>query len=110
MERNWGDAQNGYAILFTTRNDEGGSPWSVIEDVVFEQNIVRDTEGGVNMLGINDGDPSGQANNITIRHNLFVCSGRFLVAGGEVGTVTIEHNTIRNGDLLMLLYKGWVWP
>ena len=111
MENNWADAQNGYAVLFTTRNDDGGSPWAVVEDVAFVNNIVRGTEHGVNLLGVNDGDPSGQATNIAIRHNLFICSGNFLIAGGEVGDVIIEHNTIRNsGTMLMTLYKGRIWP
>lgn len=111
MENNWADAQNGYAVLFTTRNDDGGSPWAVVEDVVFVNNIVRGTEHGVNLLGVNDGDPSGQATNIAMRHNLFICSGNFLIAGGEVGDLIIEHNTIRNsGPMLMTLYKGRIWP
>ena len=37
FEQNWTDAQNGYAILFTVRNDDGGAPWSVVEDVLFER-------------------------------------------------------------------------
>ena len=111
MENNWADAQNGYAILFTTRNDDGGSPWAVVENVVFVNNVVRGTEHGVNLLGVNDGDPSGQATNIAMRHNLFICSGNFLIAGGEVGDVIIEHNTVRNsGPMLMTLYKGRIWP
>ena len=111
MENNWADAQNGYAILFTTRNDDGGSPWAVVENVVFVNNVVRGTEHGVNLLGVNDGDPSGQATNIAMRHNLFICSGNFLIAGGEVGDVIIEHNTVRNsGRMLMTLYKGRNWP
>ena len=67
FERNWTDAQNGFAILFTVRNDEGGAPWSVVEDVLFEQNVVRDTENGINVLGydsyqrqgVRPGSPSG---------------------------------------------------
>ena len=111
MENNWADAQNGYAVLFTTRNDDGGSPWAVVQDVVFVNNVVRGTEHGVNLLGVNDGDPSAQATNIAIRHNLFICTGNFLMAGGEMGEVIIEHNTIRNsGTMLMILYKGRIWP
>jgi hypothetical protein len=60
FENNWTDAQNGYAILFTTLNDEGGTPWSVIEDMLLERNIVRNTEHGINVLGYDSYQPSGR--------------------------------------------------
>jgi hypothetical protein len=51
LENNWADAQNGFAVLFTPRNDEGGAPWSAVEDVTFENNRIRHVGGGVNLLG-----------------------------------------------------------
>ncbi|MBI2122939.1 MAG: hypothetical protein HYT96_02125, partial [Armatimonadetes bacterium] len=41
FENNWQDAQGGTAILFTVRNQDGGAPWSVVQDVTFTNNIVR---------------------------------------------------------------------
>src|SRR5438093_1884290 len=41
LEYNWPQAQNGFAILFTVRNQDGKSPWSAVEDVVFANNVVR---------------------------------------------------------------------
>src|SRR5262249_13573319 len=35
FENNWEDGQNGFAILFTVRNQTGGAPWSVVEDITF---------------------------------------------------------------------------
>ena len=35
MENNWVDGQAGMAVLFTVRNQDGGAPWSVVEDVTF---------------------------------------------------------------------------
>src|SRR5205823_193559 len=32
-EHNWAEDQNGYAILFTVRNQDGAAPWSVVQDV-----------------------------------------------------------------------------
>ena len=110
FERNWTDAQNGYAILFTVRNDDGGSPWAVVEDVLFERNIVRDVENGFNILGYDSEKPSGQATRITIRNNLVVTLGTFLQAGGEVGKLTIDHNTVDQGHSFALLYTGGVRP
>jgi hypothetical protein len=109
FEHNWTDGQNGYAILFTVRNDEGGSPWSVVEDVLFERNIVRDVENGINVLGYDSYSPSGRTTRVTIRHNLIVTAGSFLQAGGEVGTLVFDHNTVDQGYNFGMLYGGAVW-
>ncbi len=108
FERNWTDAQAGTAILFTVRNDEGGAPWSAVEDVVFERNIIRDTEGVFNLLGHDDVHPSGRTTRITIRNNLAIGTGIFLQAGGEVGVVTIDHNTVDQGWNFATLHKGGI--
>ena len=109
FEHNWSDGQNGYAILFTVRNDEGQSPWSVVEDVLFEHNIVRGTENGINILGYDGYQASGRATRITIQHNLVVASGTFLQIGSEVGTVVVDHNTVAQGGTFLSLYFGDVW-
>jgi hypothetical protein len=109
FERNWTDAQNGYAILFTVRNDEGGSPWSVVEDVLFERNVVRDVENGFNVNGYDSYQPSGRTTRITIRNNLVITAGTFLQAGSEVGVLTVDHNTVDQGYTFMMLYSGDVW-
>ena len=41
FEYNWQGGQPGYAIVFTVRNQDGGCPWCQVEQVDFEQNIVR---------------------------------------------------------------------
>ncbi len=51
FEHNWTDAQTGFGILFKAINQDGTAPWSVLEDVLFESNVVRDTENGFNILG-----------------------------------------------------------
>ncbi len=106
---NWTDAQSGTAIAFTVRNDEGGAPWSVVEDVVFEQNVVLNTEGIFNILGYDSYQPSGRLTRITIRNNLTVGTGFFLMAGGEVGTLTVDHNTVDQGGNFFTLYTGDIW-
>jgi hypothetical protein len=110
FENNWTDAQNGYAILFTVRNDEGQSPWSVVEDVLFERNVVRNTENGINVLGYDSYQPSGRTNRITIRNNLVITQGTFLQVGAEVGTLVLDHNTVEQGGTFAMLYSGDVWP
>jgi hypothetical protein len=108
FERNWTDAQGGTAILFTPRNDSG--PWAVVEDVLFERNTVRETEGLIGILGRDGSGLSGQATRITIRHNLLVGSGPFLTMGAEAGVIVIDHNTIDQGYNFTTMYFGDVWP
>lgn len=98
FERNWTDAQSGTAILFTPRNQDGTAPWSVVQDVLFEQNIVRDTPSHFNITGYDDTHPTGQTTNIVIRHNLLIGTGggRLATIGHEAGTVTLDHNTYIN--------------
>lgn len=111
FERNWTDGQAGVAILFTPRNQDGRAPWTVVEDVLFEHNIIRDTEGVFNVLGHDDERPSARTTRITIRHNLAIGSGTFVLAGGEVGVLTIDHNTVnQRGNFATLFYGDIAQP
>src|SRR5712691_3604860 len=101
FENNWLNAQNGYAILFTPRNQDGRSPWSMVRDVTFTHNIVRHSASAVNILGTDDIHPSQQTKRILIRDNVFDDidgekwggAGRlFQILSGAVDIV-IEHNT-----------------
>jgi hypothetical protein len=101
FENNWLNAQNGFAILFTPRNQEGGAPWCGVTDVTFNGNIVRHTGSGVNILGHDDNFPSQQTRRIQIRENLFedVDGAKwggggilFQIIGGAADIV-IDHNT-----------------
>ena len=106
FEHNWTDGQAGTAILFTPRNQDGRAPWSVVEDVLFENNIIRDTENVFGVSGRDDEKASAQATGITIRNNLAVASGRFLQIGTEVGTLTVDHNTIEQGTNFATIFLG----
>ena len=66
MEYCWTDAQNGYAVLFTPRNSDGGAPWTKVENVTFTNNIVRHAPAGINILGRDYIYPSEQTKNIVI--------------------------------------------
>ncbi|HEY6360384.1 MAG TPA: glycosyltransferase family 2 protein [Vicinamibacterales bacterium] len=107
FEYNWPHAQNGFAILFTVRNQEGEAPWSTIEDVIFTNNLVRHVAAGINILGRDDNHPSLQARRIAIRNNVFLdVGGRwgngrlFQLLNGTSG-VSIDHNTaFQTGSIL----------
>ena len=99
FEYNWPQAQNGFAILFTVRNQDGGAPWSVVEDVVFRGNVVRHVAAGVNILGHDDNHPSRQTSRIAIIDNVFADvggawgHGRLFQVLDGTRDVVIDHNT-----------------
>jgi hypothetical protein len=70
LEHNWRHDQNGFAILFTVRNQDGGAPWSTVEDVTFRKNILRHSGGGFNILAADNNFPSQQTKRILIQDNL----------------------------------------
>jgi hypothetical protein len=107
IEYNWPQAQNGFAILFTVRNQDGNAPWSTIEDVTFSNNLVRHVAAGINILGRDDNYPSQQVRRIAIRNNVFLDIGGgwgngrlFQLLEGTHG-VTVDHNTaFQTGSIL----------
>ena len=99
FEYNWPHAQNGFAILFTPRNQDGHAPWSVVEDVTFRDNVVRHVAAGVNILGQDDNHPSRQTSRIAIVNNVFADvggqwgHGRLFQLLDGTRDVVIDHNT-----------------
>jgi hypothetical protein len=113
FENNWLHGQPGYAILFTPRNQDGRCHWCVVEDVVFQYNIVRNTAAGVNLTGYDNVHPSAQTRNITIRHNLFYGlsqslggNGWFMLIGDEPRNIVVDHNTIEADGTTVLYVHG----
>jgi len=110
LEYNWPHAQNGFAVLFTVRNQDGASPWSTVEDVTFQNNLVRHVASAVNILGTDDVHASRPAQRIVIRNNLFVDvggrwgAGRLFQLLDGVSDVRIVHNTAFQTD--MALFGG----
>lgn len=89
------------AVRMTVRNQNGNAPWSVVEDVLFENNIVRNSGGGINFLGKDDAYPSAVMKRVQIVNNLFEnldsekfgSDGRFItISNGE--DITIANNTV----------------
>ena len=109
FEHNWVHAQAGMAILFTPRSENGRAPWATVEDVTFENNVVRRVAGAINILGRDDDSPSQLTRAITIRNNLFVevgeswGDGRLLVLVGGAADVRVEHNTaLQTGSIVVV--------
>lgn len=109
MEYVWRDAQAGYAILLTPRNQDGAAPWSMVEDVTVRRNLVRHAGGGLSITGEDSNHPSGTARRVRISDNLFDDldaarwggSGAFLLIGNGPEQVSLTHNTvIQSGNIL----------
>jgi hypothetical protein len=108
FENNWVDAQSGFAILFTVRNQDGDAKWSVVEDVTFTNNVVRHSAAGINVLGRDNIHPSEQVSRVVISDSLFDDlgggrwggNGRFLQIT-ETVDVTVDHNTVfQTGNII----------
>ena len=112
LEYNWPHAQNGFAILFTVRNQDGDSPWSTIEDVTFVNNLVRHASAAINMLGRDDIHSSQETRRIAIQNNLFVQiggrwgGGRLFQLLDGVSDVRITHNTALQNDTVIWAGDG----
>jgi hypothetical protein len=114
LENNWASAQSGFAVVFTVRAQGTHSPWTTIEHVRFENNVVRHAGAGINILGYDDTAPSQQLRDLVIRNNLFTDidhrtwggAGIFVQMGDEPADVHIEHNTVLQSGNIISVYGG----
>jgi hypothetical protein len=113
FENNWQQAQAGYAILFTPRNQDGGCPWCVVEDVTFQHNIVRNVAAVFNVMGYDWPNVSAQTRNVRIQQNLFYGvsrafggTGWFMLIGDEPRDIIVDHNTIDHDGSAVLYAHG----
>lgn len=104
FENNWVDAQNGFAILCTPRTESGACPWITVQNVTFEQNIIRHTGSGFNISGRDGSYTVTHSNHILLIDNLIEDlngskwggDGRTLQVLNGVHHLTVDHNTFIN--------------
>jgi hypothetical protein len=113
LEQMWPGGQSGYAILLTPRNEEGTAPWSVVQDVVLSNNIIRHASGALNILGSDDIRPSQQTARIAFRNNLVYDlssswggASHFAVITRSPSDLTFDHNTVFMEGMLVLADDG----
>ena len=111
LEHHWPEAQSGYAVLFTPRNQDGTASWSTVEQVRFVGNVVRHVSGGISILGQDDEQQSGRARDLTITDNLFVDiggdwgePGDFLQMGDGPADVRVERNLVLQTGRVLSVY------
>jgi len=113
FENNWAGGQSGFAIVFTPRAN-GNAPWTVLEHVRFEDNVVRHSGSAINLLGYDSNDPTQQTRDIVVRNNEFSDidqqrwggGGIFLQIGDEPADVHVEHNTVVQSGNIISAYGG----
>jgi hypothetical protein len=113
LENNWEKDQAGFAVVFTPRAS-GTAPWSTIENVRFENNVVRHSGSALNVTGYDNLAPSRQLRGLVIRNNLFTDithgtwggTGVFLQIGDEAADVHVEHNTVLHTGHVVSVYGG----
>lgn len=112
FENNWADAQSGRSILITPRNQDGTSPWVVTEDILIENNVLRNMAMGFNISGYDDANPSGQTKNIIIRSNRIEVQGMAFLLHNENGRIEIYNNlmVMPSDQVLLSFDKGTAWP
>ncbi|MEO7997433.1 MAG: hypothetical protein ABI852_08315 [Gemmatimonadaceae bacterium] len=76
IENHWADAQTGFAILFQTLADNNRSwAWTTVQDVVVQNNIIRNSTSGVNILSrvaYHGGTmPTNPTSRVAVVNNLF---------------------------------------
>lgn len=112
FERNWLQGQAGSAIVIKSWNQDGGAPWSVVEDVAVQFNVVRHVASAFNILGRSYDHPSGLTRAVTIAHNLaydisgrnWGGQGRFLLVGDGAAGLSLDHNTVLQDGTFVQVY------
>jgi hypothetical protein len=111
FENNLEDA----AFRITVRNQDGKAPFSTIEDVVIQDNVINGAAAGINILGKDDTNPSQTMKRLKIVNNLFlnIGSGKFEGQGGgyfvqicDGEDILIANNTSLNLGNTVTFYNA----
>jgi hypothetical protein len=104
FENNPAKSQNGFAVVITPRNQNGGASWTVTSDIAIVDNRFINVGSGFNIAG-HDSHPTLMTARILIRDNIVGVTGlnradgrafQFISGGSDY---TITHNTIINTAL-----------
>ena len=101
FENNWANAQDGYAILIRSTDQDGTAPWSVVSNVTFQQNTITNSPSGINLdseLGTAVGMSNININN-NLLYNIGSGGGRLFQILGYQG-VPIQNLSITNNTAI----------
>jgi hypothetical protein len=111
MDGNWTDIQAGHSIVLTVRNQYGGCPWCVVDEITVSRNVLVNAyasgSSAVNILGNDNNHPSAQTQRITITGNHFVdAKSGVMVQRGVCQMLTVTTNTAERISGKFLYYVG----
>ena len=115
FENIWPDAQVGFAILLKSNNQDSTAPWSVTEDLTFSNNIVRNAENGLNILGVEIPPKiSAVGNRFRIVNNFWNVQKIWYQGSNGARDVVFDHNTFfskegSTASLYGLVTQGFVF-
>ncbi|MEO6040200.1 MAG: T9SS type A sorting domain-containing protein, partial [Saprospiraceae bacterium] len=100
LENCWPNAQSGFALLLTPRNQNNTAPWSVVQDITIRLNTFVNIAQGLNMSGYDSPNISQRTSRILIQNNVLNVTnlgmggdGRlFQVLNGPTDVI-FDHNT-----------------
>lgn len=105
LENNWSDAQDGFAFVLKSENQEGSAPWSSSQDITVRNNFIRNTGSGFNLSGTGSSPAKVvPAARIVITNNVVegINVGQFTGEGiafqllNGISDAIITHNTVLN--------------
>jgi hypothetical protein len=83
LEYSWADAQSGFAIVLTPRNQNNRAPFSTVEDILLEDLTIRHVGAGISMLGRDDINTSEVMRRVTVRRVTVEDMSRAWAEGGS---------------------------
>lgn len=111
FENTWGDAQDGFAMVIKSVNQDGSAPWSVTQDVTIVNNLIHHCGSGINLLGRDLNQLGIQMQRVLVRNNLWDdidgarwrAQGKFLQIS-DAPDVVIDHNTVLQTGSIITTY------
>jgi hypothetical protein len=108
IENNWSDAQNGFAFVLKSENQDGTAPWSTSSDVTVRYNHIRNTGSVFNLSGLGSNPAKVvPAARFLVTHNLaegvnvgpYTGDGVAFQLLSGLSDVVVSHNTIINQNV-----------
>ena len=108
IENNWSDAQNGFAFVLKSENQDGTAPWTTSSDVTIRYNHIRNTGSVFNLSGYGSNSHKNvPAARFLVTHNLAegIAVGPYKGEGvafqflSGLSDAVVTHNTIINQNV-----------
>ena len=103
IENTWADAQNGFAFVLKSENQNWDTPWTQTSDVTIRYNKIRNVASVFNLAAISSSAPAVPAARFVITDNIVENVGTGVFNGGDGRTfqllpglsdIVLMHNTI----------------